>query len=187
MESTDDLTDPFGLLGLPRRPLLSEETIGTAYRRSAAILHPDQPGGDARRFRMLGEAASILREPARRLRFLSGTAGTGALPPEAADLFPRIAALLRKTDAALARHATASSPLAKAVLADPLRKAAGDLDALLTVIGEWQVALDVRLAALDARWPEHDPAEMSSLADSYTYATRWAFQLRERKLSLECA
>ena len=46
--------DPFQILGLPKRPLLTEEEIGQAYRRLAGELHPDQAGGDASRFKELG-------------------------------------------------------------------------------------------------------------------------------------
>ena len=177
--------DPFELLGLSRRPLLSEEEIGTAYRKLAATLHPDQPGGDATRFKELGEAVAILRDPARRLRSLAGVTAVSIPPPEAADLFPRVATLLQSGDDLHARYSTASNSLAKAVLAAPLKKLAADLDALLSTIGDWRSDLDARLAALDADWP-HDPEPIAPLADSFSYATRWESQLRERKLSLDC-
>ena len=177
---------PFALLALPKRPLLSEEVIGTAYRKLAGESHPDQSGGDETRFKELGEAAAILREPARRLRSLIGHPPGSAIPPEAADLFPRVATLLREADDLLARHAAASNPLAKAVLAAPLKKLAAELDALLATIEGWHSHLEARLSALDATWPSVDPQEIASLADSFSYATRWESQLRERKLSLEC-
>jgi curved DNA-binding protein CbpA len=177
---------PFELLGLAKRPLLSEEEIGTAYRKLAATLHPDQAGGDAARFKDLGEAVAILRDPARRLRSLNGvTAGT-LFPPEAVNLFPRIAILLQTADDLITRRTAASNPLAKAVLAAPLKKLVTDLDALLKTIREWRSDLDAHLAALDADWPGHDPEAVAHLADSFSYATRWESQLRERRLSLDC-
>ena len=177
---------PFELLGLTRRPLLSEEEIGSAYRKMAGNLHPDQEGGDERRFKELGEAAAILRDHARRLRFLSGVL-PGSIPPaEAADLFPKVASLTREADDLLSRHATTSNPLAKAVLAAPLKKLKVDLGLLLGEIGEWRSQLEKHLGALDAAWPEHDQVSVVDLADSLTYATRWESQLRERKLALEC-
>ena len=180
------LVDPFELLGLTRRPLLSEEEIGSAYRKMAGTLHPDQEGGDEGRFKELGEAAAILRDPARRLRFLSGVRPGSIPPPEAADLFPRVASLTHEADDLLARHATASNPLAKAVLAAPLRKLSADLDLLLMTIGQWRSRLNEHLGILDARWPDHDPEVVADLADSFSYATRWESQLREKKLALEC-
>lgn len=178
--------NPFLILDLSKRPLLSEEEIGEAYRKLAAPLHPDQPAGNALRFRELGEAAAILRDPARRLRALAGVDAGSIPPPEAADLFPKVAMLLQEADSLIGRHAAASNPLSKAVLAAPLRKLAADLDALLRTISEWHFRLDIRLTALDAAWPSHDPAEIASLADSFAYVSRWDSQLRERKLALDC-
>ena len=178
--------DSFALLGLPKRPLLSEEEIGTAYRRLAGELHPDQAGGDAVRFKELGEAAAILRDPSRRLRSLIQQSAGSAIPPEAADLFPRIAMLTHEADDLLARHATASNPLAKAVLAAPIRKLGADLDLLLSDIQAWLASLDARLVELDAAWPTDEHGVIASLADSYSYAIRWESQLRERKLTFDC-
>ena len=178
--------DPFELLGLTRRPLLSEEEIGTAYRRLASSLHPDQTDGNEPLFKELGEAAAILRDPARRLRCLCEVPPGNIPPPEAEDLFPRVASLTHEADVLLARHASAANPLSKAVLAAPLRKLAEDLDLLLSTIREWGSRLDLRLGTLDAKWPAHDPEIVSELADSFSYATRWESQLRERKLALDC-
>ena len=157
-----------------------------AYRKLAGVLHPDLAGGDEGRFRELGEAEAILRDPARRLRSLIARPPGSAVPPEAGDLFPRVASLTHAAGDLMARHATASNPLAKAVLAAPLNKLSADLESLLVSIGEWRSALDTRLAALDADWPSHDPGDVASLADSFSYAARWESQLRERKLALEC-
>ena len=162
------MTDPFKTLSLAKRPYLSEEEIGTAYRKLAGELHPDQAGGDANRFKELGEAAAILRDPARRLRALSGVEAGNIPPPEAADLFLKVA------------------PLAKAVLAAPLKKLAATLGSLLGIVQGWHSSLDDRLNVMDASWPTHDPKEVAELADSFAYATRWESQLGERKLSLDC-
>jgi len=178
--------NPFQILGLSKRPLLSEEEIGTAYRKLAATLHPDQAGGDEGQFKELGEAAAILRDPSRRLRSLIDQPPGTSIPPEAAELFPRVAMLLRDADELLARHAAATNPLSKAVLAAPLRKLSADLDNLLATIENWHSALDTRLAELDRAWPSAETAELASLANSFAFATRWESQLRERKLSFEC-
>jgi hypothetical protein len=178
--------DPFTLMGLARRPLLREEEIGMAYRKLAAKLHPDQVEGDANRFKELGEALAILSDPARRLRSLTNNTSNSSIPPEAADLFPQVATLLREADDLLARNATASNPLAKAVLAAPLKKLTTDLNALITTISDWLSRLEACLTVLDADWPSHDPNTVANLADSFSYVTRWESQLRERKLSLEC-
>jgi len=178
--------DPFELLGLPRRPLLSDEEIGSAYRQLAGKLHPDQPGGNALIFRELGEAASILRDPARRLRELSSFPTGSQLPPKAAELFLHIASLLQQTDILIEKQTATSNALAKAVMAAPLRKLRIDLDSTLNELEEWKSSLDQELAKSDSLWPEHDPTAISLLAASYAYVARWESQLRERKLSLDC-
>lgn len=180
------MTDPFNILSLAKRPYLSEEEIGTAYRKLAGELHPDQAGGDPNRFKELGEAAAILRDPARRLRLLAGVDAGSIPPPEAADLFPKVAGLLQEADSLITRHAAATNPLSKAVLAVPLKKLAADLEDLLGIVQGWHSSLDDRLSVLDDSWPTHDPKEVAELADSFAYATRWESQLGERKLSLEC-
>ena len=178
--------DSFSLLSLPKRPLLSEEEIGAAYRKLAGELHPDQPGGDETRFKELGEAAAILRDPASRLRSLIDQAPSSAIPPEAVDLFPQVANLIREANALLARHASATTPLVKAVLAGPLKKLATDLDALRAKLENWRAKLENDIVTLDSAWPSYDPTRVASLADSFSYANRWESQLRERKLALEC-
>ncbi len=178
--------NPFDLLGLSRRPLLSDEEIGSAYRKLAGESHPDQSGGDAAIFREISEAAAILRDPSRRLRQLSGSSVGSQLPPEADQLFPRIATLLQQADNLIKKQAAASNALAKALLAAPIKNLRADLDSTLNQLHKWKTSLDQELAKIDSRWPEHDPNAVSLLADSYTYAGRWESQLRERKLSLDC-
>jgi hypothetical protein len=177
--------DPFEILSLPRRPFLDDEEIGTAYRKLAGELHPDQTGGDAAAFRDLGEAAAILRDPSRRLRELSGSVAGNQLPPQAANFFPKVAAILQKADSLTAQAATASTPLSKALLIVPLKNLASDLQEILVLIREWQLSLEQELRQIDTHWPEHDPAIMNLMADSFAYAGRWESQLRERELALE--
>ena len=178
--------DPFALLGLPRRPLLTEEEIGSAYRKLAGSLHPDQTEGDTVACRNLGEAVAILRDPARRLRELAGTGSSTNLPPQAAEYFPRVAELLQRTDTLLEKCSMASNALAKALLVSPLKTVTTDLKSLLAVIRTWRSALDQELSLIDQRWPEHDSTTLLLLADSFAYAGRWENQLRERELALDC-
>lgn len=178
--------DPFEILALPRRPLLSKEAIGTAYRQLAGTLHPDQAEGDAGHFRKLGEAAAILSDPARRLRVLACTGSDNTLPPQAAEFFPQVAEILGRTDTLLEKQAMASNALAKALLAAPLKTATTDLKSMLALIRTWRAALDQELVGIDRGWPEHESETLLLLADSFAYADRWAGQLRERELALDC-
>ncbi len=178
--------DPFSILGLPRRPLLSEEEIGSAYRKLAGTLHPDQAEGDTERFRELGEAAAILRDPARRLRELAGTASSSNLPSQAAALFPQIAAVLQQADTLIEKNSVASNALSKALLSAPLKSLSFDLRASLLAVGTWRNSLEKELIRLNAAWPGIDQDAMHLVADSFAYVTRWERELKERELALAC-
>ncbi len=65
--STDDRRasrdrSPFGLLGLPASAEVTDEDVHAAWRRIAAVTHPDRPdGGDAARFAAASAAYTTLR------------------------------------------------------------------------------------------------------------------------------
>lgn len=177
--------DPFALLGLPRRPLLPEDRIGSAYRSLAGEAHPDR-GGDAARFAELGRAEAILSDPASRLRELSGIRSGKQPPPRATEFFPRIAQLLQRADQLAERHSEASSPLAKALLMAPAKSLSQELDSMLRELAGWRDDLERELERADAVWPSHEPAGIAQLADSYAFLGRWESQLREKRLTLDC-
>jgi hypothetical protein len=55
-------TDPFGALGLPARPGLTDDDVRAAWRRIAAATHPDRAdGGDPDRFAEASAAYTALR------------------------------------------------------------------------------------------------------------------------------
>jgi curved DNA-binding protein CbpA len=188
------MSDPFLLLGIARRPLLDPEAVGSAYRKLAGQLHPDLASGDTLKFRELSEAAEMLKDPARRLRELSGGSASssgGSLPPEAADLFPKVASVLQQADSLLEKQGAATNALAKALLLTPLKKAAEDLESILSLLESWKSTLNQELHRLDQEWAAEEPPSPSTatalglLSDSFTYAGRWELQLRNRKLALE--
>lgn len=54
--------DPFGVLGLPARPDLTDDDVRAAWRRVAAATHPDRDdGGDPDRFAEAAAAWTLLR------------------------------------------------------------------------------------------------------------------------------
>lgn len=54
--------DPFGVLGLPARPDLTDDDVRAAWRRIAAATHPDRDdGGDPERFAAAAAAYTELR------------------------------------------------------------------------------------------------------------------------------
>jgi hypothetical protein len=115
-----------------------------------------------------------------------GSRGGSEPPPKAAELFPKIAALLRQTDTLIEKQSAATNALAKALILAPLKNLRTELDSTLNQITEWHSSLDQELAGIDSRWPDYDESAMNLLADSYSYIGRWESQLRERKLTLDC-
>src|SRR6516162_4212359 len=56
--------NPFGALGLPERPDLTDEQVRAAWRSIAAATHPDRPdGGDLARYTAASAAYAELRTP----------------------------------------------------------------------------------------------------------------------------
>lgn len=58
------MANHYTCLGLQRTA--TQEEIKAAYRRLALIHHPDKPGGDAEKFRLLQQAYETLSDPAKR-------------------------------------------------------------------------------------------------------------------------
>ncbi|HET9081554.1 MAG TPA: J domain-containing protein [Trebonia sp.] len=57
-----ELKDPFAVLGLPARSDLTDEDVRAAWRRIAAVTHPDlEDGGDPARFSAAAAAYDTLR------------------------------------------------------------------------------------------------------------------------------
>lgn len=84
--------DPFGVLGLPARPGLTDDEVRAAWRRVAAATHPDRTdGGDPARFAAAAAAYTELRTSyGRGEAYADLTAGrrrhspgTRAMPPPA--------------------------------------------------------------------------------------------------------
>ena len=126
-----------------------------------------------------------MRDPSRRLRELVGRTNPNRIPNEASDLFSKIAIDLRNADLLLEKHASTSTSLGRALLTEPMKTLSAELDLSLSSLKKWRLSLDHEMAALDLRWPEHDPDSVSLLADSFAYADRWEIQLCQRKLALD--
>jgi molecular chaperone HscB len=83
----NERSDPFALLGLPRRFSLDAAALRTAYLRRAAAAHPDrssEAGSDAaRRSAELNDAKRVLDDPLLRAEALLGPGASEApLPPD---------------------------------------------------------------------------------------------------------
>ena len=80
-------SDPFGALGLPVRPDLTDEQVRTAWRQVSRAAHPDRKdGGDTARYSAAVAAYAQLRTPWGRSEAYADLTGPQALtPPGTAD------------------------------------------------------------------------------------------------------
>ena len=178
------MTDHFAMLQQSRRPGLDAAALKDTFHRLSAQRHPDTAGGDADSFAALNAAWQVLREPASRLRHLIEMEAPGLLarpvqiPPALADTFMRIAALRRTLDDFRKRHAAASTPLARALLAGEQRTLKTDLESALADLDTAHEHALTELRALDATWPASLDA-LAALHQQLAFLSKWSTDLRE--------
>jgi curved DNA-binding protein CbpA len=178
------VSDPFALLGLPRRPLVDQEALREAYFQSARRAHPDAPGGSDAAFAEARAAFDTLRNPASRLEALAGSkASPPPRPPE--NLFKTSADAIQETRAALA--SAGSSALERALTAQHCNAALARVGEALRRVTCEEDDCSAVLAQLDANWPQADADALASLASRLRFIGRFrreleecAFQLRQR-------
>jgi len=202
------MTDPFQLLGLPRRPWLEPDDVKAAFLARSAPVHPDkihsapeaEKAAAARAFAELNAAHLALAEPKTRLLHLL-TLERGAkpadiqnLPAGLAELFTEVATRCRETDVFLAEKARVTSPLLQVQWFERAQARLEELDLLHQKLNDFHQRLTGELRALDRRWPAPGPdagAVPAALLDDveqlyrlYGYYNRWHRQLNERKTGL---
>ncbi|MFZ4115825.1 MAG: DnaJ domain-containing protein [Chthoniobacterales bacterium] len=173
-------SDPFALLGIPRRPVVNLDLLEKNVRVLASKHHPDHVTGAESIFEKIQEAATLLRDPASRLRFLAGeVTPEKSIPAFAEELFSIIANALTQAEEKRVAYQVASGALAKALLTKDLLKARTTLVTTQESLHVWKHSLDQELQAIDLRWPSVDAQELFSLANGFLFAQRWDTQLRE--------
>jgi hypothetical protein len=89
-------TSPFGILGLPAGPGLTDDEVRAAWRRIAAATHPDRAdGGDPARFAEAAAAYTVLRTRFGRTECLADLTGPPSQRPPGQPGSRRVAAWLR--------------------------------------------------------------------------------------------
>ncbi len=180
------MSDPFALLGLPRRPWLDEAVIRASFQERARHSHPDARGGDAQAFAALNIAHATVANPAARLRLLAGDAPLPRMPADVPIGF-RIAEVMRKIDALRGKEGVAGNVLARALLAGDAASARKELEEIMAALTAASSALDARLRILDERWPDVAVPELAALAGEYIFLHRWQEQAGEGRLALQIA
>lgn len=185
------MTDHFAALGFAPSPLIEEEALQSAFETLSRKLHPDVAGGDPDAFRALNAARQILRDPAKRLRHLLELRAPDLLArstaPEAwlTELFMQAGGLVQKLEAFQTRERSATSPLARALLAPEKMDL---VEGLLTVTASLDRAHAETLelaAALAPAWEE--PAHLQKipgLQQRLLYLGKWSETLRAKMFDL---
>lgn len=176
------MTDPFAVLGLPRRPWVAPDAVRQRYQELAAAAHPDRPGGSEIALAALNHARQTLTVHSQRLRALAPhPTSAQAFQPDW-TLFTEIGSLESDAKRWSSAFRSSTSPLQRAVLTAQKKS-------LETKWSETRRRLDTFLGALeketreaDKRWPES--AGLPALAEAWTYAERWSASLDETRALL---
>jgi len=141
----------FERMGFPAGLLVSEEEIREAFRKMAAVVHPDS-GGDEKDFSELQMAQEVLLSPARRLKEwmaaksieadARGQIGAGLM-----DLFQKVAETGNAAEAAIKVGAGAQSSLAKAMAEVKLM---GERERVKSLLAEINREIAERVSAFPA-------------------------------------
>lgn len=183
------MTDPFALLGLPRRPWVEPETVQDRYRARAADAHPDRPGGSAATLAALNEARFLLASHSRRLKSLAASETAETPHPFEPDwtLFARIGSIDRSAKEWNQTFNATSNPLQKAVLIARQKSLRAELLEIRNLLNQQIEHLTAATKEADRRWPETTAGTILTLAEAWTYAERWNATLDEARALLDGA
>jgi curved DNA-binding protein CbpA len=189
--------DCFALLDEPRRPWLDTAALKEKFLARGAETHPDKfPDAQAKataqaRFTDLNTAHDTLADAKRRLAHLL-TLERGVkpqevhdIPPETADLFLEVGALLKPVDDFLTNHESETSALLRAQAMPKALQWLERVEALQQQLNSQMKTLDAELRVLNGAWDENPPLNsVERLYHQYSYLGRWLDQLRDRALRL---
>ena len=185
------MSNAFTLLGLPRIAALDEEALQQAWLAASRSAHPDQPGGDAARAAEINSAYETLQAPEKRLKHLLDLHAvpwrTVPIDEAMMALFSHLGPVLQNVASFLKRKQTATSALAKALLAPDEMRLREQLEALGTTLDAERTALLADLPAFDACLSTGDTTALSALQilqARLAYFSKWQAQVREALLSL---
>ncbi len=192
--SVDSLTDHFAALGVPRRPWLDADELKGRFLTITASGHPDI-GGDPAVFAAVNVAYTTLRQPGARLRHLlelefpdTLRTSVAAIPEALSKCFMEIATLRREAGTFIKQQASASGPLARALLVSERSMLHHDLQKAAEQLTEMHEKCLEAIQEADGLWKEH-PAQtaprLAEIQQELSYLEKWSTQLRELLLELE--
>jgi curved DNA-binding protein CbpA len=184
--------DAFSLLRLPPRAALDDETLQAAYLQATRLVHPDQTGGDTQLSADLNAAIETLKSPVTRLKHLiehHSDTPWRAVPLDAAlmGLFEKLGPLLQSSATFLKKKQSATTALAKALLANEEMLLRESLEELGLRIDELWQEIETQLGPYDSRIAESDASvwpELQGIQARLAYLAKWRAQIRENLLGL---
>ena len=183
------MIDYFALLGIERRPAITEETLKGAYFRKSESLHLDPARSEAF---AVNAAFQTIANPATRIQHLLtlefGDASGGEISPDLGKLFGTIVEVLQIADQELGSLSARSSPILRALAYQSLDGLREKLDQAEEALSQRKSALLEEVGRLDQSWFEssvHARQPLAQVALGLTFVQKWLSQVRERKIRLE--
>ena len=172
--------DAFVELGLPRRAALDLEAVRDRLHELSKTLHPD--GGtapDAEALERANQAATILSDPAQRLRQLIGEPQnhSGSIAPGLMNLFSEIGSAIQIADSVIAKKHSAKTALAQALLTSEVTNSQQNLMAVGAKIRKAFEVCEARLPELDEAY-EQETAE--SLYREFAFLGKWQREIQAK-------
>ena len=169
--------DAFAEMGLPRSPVVDEDALARQFDALSRTRHPDA-GGEAAAFARLAEARRLLSSTSLRLRHLlelehPETRLDGTLSPALMDVFTALGPALQTAQDLERRKTSASTALARALLAPQEMLARETLET-------WAESLAHRLdgiADASRSW-DGTAAPLAAWAREAAFLEKWQSQVR---------
>jgi hypothetical protein len=184
------MIDYFALLGIERRPAITEESLKRAYFGKTESLRLDHAEADI--FSSLNMAFRVISNPATRIQHLLklefGDARGGQIGSELGELFGNVAETLQKVDLEFGSLSAESSALLRALAFHRMDGARERLIRTENALSLQERGLLSDLDQLDRIWSEDSARCRESLVQmalSLTFVQKWLSEVRERKIRLE--
>jgi curved DNA-binding protein CbpA len=184
------MIDCFAVLGIDRRPAVSESAVQGAYYEKSKSLHPDRAEGSD--FASVNAAFQTLSNPAARIQHLLilefGEAGDRQIGVQLGDLFGTTVNVLRQADEEFESLSGQTSPLLRAFAFQRLNSLRDALDASEKRIAARESDLHSRIAEIDQIWSQDRvqcQKPLAQIAVDLTFVQKWLAQVRQRKIRLE--
>ncbi|MFT3991755.1 MAG: DnaJ domain-containing protein [Luteolibacter sp.] len=173
--------NPYELLSLPQRLVISEDELREAFREAGKTAHPDAGGGEAE-FAAIREAQAILASPSKRLKLWLELRGLAAVPRGTIgnalmDLFSEVGRVTQQAETLIRKRDEAKSVLVRAMLE-------GETQVCREAVEEAIARVDAEIARECGVFPELETAEtldleeISRISRDLAFLEKWKAGLR---------